>query len=178
MVLISFPWGTVYWCGLTSIQAWIFWSKVNLWNVNCARATAFIFDTRTGVLWKVSKSLRQKMSRPEGDSNLQPSDSRRMLYLIVLSVPDICCPMLFDTGPGGKEFFGMLTVRRQQHSFSTHERVFLGNGHGIISFPWGPVYWYGFTSIQAWISVYTSVIKCDINCLSNHRCNRCGLGMD
>ena len=34
-----------------------FWSKVNIWNVNCARATAFIFDTQTGVLVKVSKSF-------------------------------------------------------------------------------------------------------------------------
>ena len=41
-------------------------SKVNIWYVNCARATAFIFDTRTDVLVKVSKFLRQKMSRPEG----------------------------------------------------------------------------------------------------------------
>ena len=48
-----------------------FLSKVNIWNVNCARATAFIFDTRTGILVKVSKFLRQKMSRPEGDSNLR-----------------------------------------------------------------------------------------------------------
>ena len=31
-----------------------FCSKVNIWYVNCARATAFIFDTRTGVLVKVS----------------------------------------------------------------------------------------------------------------------------
>ena len=38
-----------------------FWSKANSWNVNCARATAFIFDTRTEVLVKVSKFLRQKM---------------------------------------------------------------------------------------------------------------------
>ena len=52
-----------------------FWSKVYIWNVNCARTTAFIFDTRTGVLVKVSKFLRQKMSRPEGDSNPQPSDT-------------------------------------------------------------------------------------------------------
>ena len=37
------------------------WSKVNIWNVNCARATAFIFDTRTGVLGKVSNFLRQKI---------------------------------------------------------------------------------------------------------------------
>ena len=48
-----------------------FWSKDNIWNVNCARVTTFI-DTGTGVLGKVSKSLRQKMSWPEGDSNPQP----------------------------------------------------------------------------------------------------------
>ena len=29
-------------------------SKVNIWNVNCARATAFVFDSRTDVLVKVS----------------------------------------------------------------------------------------------------------------------------
>ena len=46
-----------------------FWTKVNILNVNCARATAFIFETRTGVRVKVSTFLRQKMSRPEGDSN-------------------------------------------------------------------------------------------------------------
>ena len=44
----------------------IIWSKANIWNVNCAQATAFIFDTWTGVLVKVSKFLRQKMSRPKG----------------------------------------------------------------------------------------------------------------
>ena len=57
----------------------VFWSKVNIWYVNCAHATAFILDTRTGVLVKVSKFLRQKMSWPEGDSNPQPSDSCQML---------------------------------------------------------------------------------------------------
>ena len=35
------------------------WSKVNIWNVNCARATSFIFDTRTGVLGKVYISNRR-----------------------------------------------------------------------------------------------------------------------
>ena len=54
-------------------------SKVNIWNANCVQATAFIFDTPAGVLVKVSKFLRQKMSRPEGDSNPQCSDSCRML---------------------------------------------------------------------------------------------------
>ena len=46
-----------------------FWSKVDIWNVNCARATAFIFDTLTDVVVKVSKVLRQKMSRRERTSN-------------------------------------------------------------------------------------------------------------
>ena len=29
------------------------WSKVNIWNVHCAQATTFIFDTRTNVLAKL-----------------------------------------------------------------------------------------------------------------------------
>ena len=74
---------------------WYFWSKVKICNVNCARATAFIFDTRTGVLLKVSKFLRQKMYRPEGGSNPQPSDSCRMLLPIGISGRDICCPMFW-----------------------------------------------------------------------------------
>ena len=108
-----------------------FQSKVNIWNFYCARATAFIFDTRTSVLGKVSKLLRQKMSRPEGDSNPQPSYSCRMLQPIELSGPDICFPMLLNTGSGCidifkvKLTFEMLTVRGQQHSFSRQERVFL-----------------------------------------------------
>ena len=51
-----------------SNKCFYFWSKVDIWNVNCALATALIFDTRTDVLVKVSKFLRQKMSRPERDS--------------------------------------------------------------------------------------------------------------
>ena len=54
-------------------------SKFNIRNVNYARATSFIFDTGTGVLVKVSKFLRQKMSRHEGNSNPQHLDSYRML---------------------------------------------------------------------------------------------------
>ena len=50
----------------TGTQCWYFLSKANIWIVYCARATAFIFDTPTDVLVKVSKFLRQKMSRPEG----------------------------------------------------------------------------------------------------------------
>ena len=58
---------------------------VNIWNVNCAQATAFIFDSRTDVLVKVSMFLRQKISRPEVNSNPQPSDSCRMFWPFALS---------------------------------------------------------------------------------------------
>ena len=46
-----------------------FWSKVNIWNVNCARATAVIFDTRTDVLVKVSKFLKQHTMKQLLQSN-------------------------------------------------------------------------------------------------------------
>ena len=47
--------------------------KVNIWNVNCALTTAFIFDSRTDVVEKMLEILRQKMSRPRRDSNPRPS---------------------------------------------------------------------------------------------------------
>ena len=37
-----------------------FWNKVSIWNDNCARATAFTFDTRTVVLVIVSKIWERK----------------------------------------------------------------------------------------------------------------------
>ena len=42
-----------------------FFCKLNIWNVNYAQATAVIFDSRTNILVKVSKDLRQRMSRPD-----------------------------------------------------------------------------------------------------------------
>ena len=105
-------------------------NKADFWNVNCARTTAIIFDTRTDILVKMSKFLRHEMSRPEGTRTLQPSDSCQMFEPFELSGPDICCPMLSNTGFGGIDIFEvqltleMLTVREQQHSFSTYERMF------------------------------------------------------
>ena len=107
-----------------------FCDKVNIWNVNCAWVTAFIFDSRTDAFVKGAEDF-EKMSRLQGDLNPQPSDSRRILYLFELSGPDICCPMLLNSGFGGinifavKLTFDMLSVRGQQHSFLTHERMFL-----------------------------------------------------
>ena len=48
-------------CFLTlALAVDIFSSKANIWNVDCARATAFIFDTRTGALVKMSKICDRK----------------------------------------------------------------------------------------------------------------------
>ena len=66
-------------CWILALAYRYFLSKVSIWYVNCAQATAFIFDTRTDVLMKVSTFLRQKLSGPEGDSNPQPSYWCRML---------------------------------------------------------------------------------------------------
>ena len=88
----------------------MFWSKVNINNVNCARETTFIFDRQTVVLVKVSEFLRQNMSRPEGTRT--PN----------LRIHAECCNLLSYQG---KLTFEMITVRGQQHSFSTHERLFL-----------------------------------------------------
>ena len=57
------------------------------------------------------------MCRPEGDSNLQPSDSCRILQPFELSGPDICGPMFLNIGSGGVDIFEVkltfeiLTVR-------------------------------------------------------------------
>ena len=51
----------------------IFVYKVNIWSVNCARATAFIFDSRMDVLVELSFWDR-KCPDPRRGSNRQPSD--------------------------------------------------------------------------------------------------------
>ena len=50
----------------SSACTYFFLSKGNIWNVNCVRATAFIFNTQTDVFVKVSIILRQVMSQPWG----------------------------------------------------------------------------------------------------------------
>ena len=58
----------------------IFLRKVNIWNVNCARATAFIFDKWMGVLVKVSKFLRHKMENGGGGGG---GDSKPTMILSI-----------------------------------------------------------------------------------------------
>ena len=57
----------------------IFVCRINIWNANCVGArVSSIFDLRTDIFVKASKCLRQKMFRPEGDSNRQHSSSYQM----------------------------------------------------------------------------------------------------
>ena len=71
------------------------------------------------------------MSRPEGDSNPQPSDSCRMLKTDKLSGPDICCRMFFKHWLWRYRYFlsevsiWYVNCVGNSHSYSTHERVFL-----------------------------------------------------
>ena len=104
-------------------------------NVNFARATAFIFDTLTDVLVKLSKFCRKKMSLPVGDSNPPPSYSCRMLQPLELPGPDIWCRMFLAATKQLYEWFSpsvrpsvCLSVR---HTFLT---MFPSSYHHEINF--------------------------------------------
>ena len=121
------------WCFLWS-SPWI-----NVWvNIGEAgelrryRAHYGAIVMRTDVLVKVSKFLRQKVSRHKGDSNPQPSDSWWMLLTIWTIRAGHLLSHVLNTGFGDidiyfkvKLTFEILTLRRQQHSFSTHDRMCL-----------------------------------------------------
>ena len=114
---------------ITNATDQYFGSKFNIWNVNCARATAFIFGIRTGVLVKVSKLLIQKMSRSEGirtpNFRIHVECSNQLSYHgHTFAVP--CFYLISGSGVFEVNLtFEILNVRGQQHSCSTHERVFL-----------------------------------------------------
>ena len=81
------------------------WNKVNIWNVNCVRATAFIFDTQTDVLEQVSKFLRQKLSLPEGDSNPPTFEFMPNSLTIWAIRARHLLSHVFNTGSGGINIF-------------------------------------------------------------------------
>ena len=82
------------------------------------------------LLWKCQRFWDRKWLDLRG-TRPQPSDSCRIIYPFELSGLGICCPMLLNTSYGGiailevKLTFEMLAVYGQQHSLSTHGRVFL-----------------------------------------------------
>ena len=61
-----------------------FLSKV--WNVNCTRATAFIFDTRTGVLVKVSKFFRDLRGTRTPNLRIHAECSNSILWLQMIDM--------------------------------------------------------------------------------------------
>ena len=107
-------------------------SKVNIRFVDCVWATAFISDTTLGSSCESVEVWRQKISRPEGDSNPKTSDSCRMIKKIwAIRARHLLSHVFFNTGSDGidiyevKFIFGTLIVRGQQHSFLTHNRMLL-----------------------------------------------------
>ena len=110
-----------------AVRTNMFWSKIDIWNANCPRETAFISARKDVVLVKVSKLLRQNMSRPEGDSN-PPTFGFMLNVLIIWAIR--ARPLLahvFEYWLWRYRYFWckLLTVRGQQHLFSTHERMSL-----------------------------------------------------
>ena len=104
-------------------------SKVNIWNVNYARAITLIFDTRTDALLKVSKFLRQKMSRPQGDSNTKLGIHAECSNHLSYQGQTFAIPCFWRLALVVYIFlklsWHLVTSRGQQHSFSTYERMFL-----------------------------------------------------
>ena len=101
-----------------------FWSKVNIWTVNCARKTAFIFDTRTDVLVKVSKFWDIETENVSTWEGLEPPIFGFMpnaLTIWTIRARHLLSHV-WNPGSGGidiielKLTFELLTVRGQQHS--------------------------------------------------------------
>ena len=114
------------WVFVVDLFVWYFRSKVDIWNVNCARlctGNSIHFRRTNWFSCESVKVFEKKMSLPEGDSNPRPSDSCRMLQPFELSGPEICCPMFLKTCScyidifEEKLTFEMLTVRGQKHWF-------------------------------------------------------------
>ena len=111
----------------TNISYLIFWNtgssgidrlvcNVNIWNVNCVQATAFIFDSRTAVLVKGSGFLRQRMSQPEGDS-YPPTFGFMPNALTIWAIgPDISYHMFWNTVFGGIDIDSVQYTHKTPHS--------------------------------------------------------------
>ena len=79
----------------------IFVCKVNIWNVNYARATAFIFRLKNGCSWQSIDFFETENISTQGE--LEPPIFRFMpnALPVELPEPDTCCPMFSNTGSGG-----------------------------------------------------------------------------
>ena len=77
-------------------------SKINIWDVNCAQATAFILNTWMYVLVKVSVFETETVSTCGGLKHPTFGFMPNALTIWVIG-PDICCPMLLNTGSGCRD---------------------------------------------------------------------------
>ena len=91
------------------------------------------FRHTNGCSWESVKSFWDKPCvDPRGTRTPSPRIHAGCSNLLSYQGQTIAVPLLLNTSSGGKDIFEvkltfeMLTVRGQQHSFSTHERVFLG----------------------------------------------------
>ena len=97
---LSYPW-PVRKKKKSHIFIWYFVCKVNIWNVNDAWATSYIFDSRTNVRRKGLKREKGSFLRvvfcdknisTKGGLNPQPSDSYRVIYHLILRSQTFAIP--------------------------------------------------------------------------------------
>ena len=81
-----------------------FWSKVNIWNVNCAWATAFIFETNRCSCESVKVFETENVSTWGGH---EPPTFGFMLNALTIWAIRArhLLPMFFNTGSGGIDIF-------------------------------------------------------------------------
>ena len=108
-------------------------SKVNIWNVNCARETTFISTHERMFLWKCRSFWDRNCFYLRGtripNLRIQAEYSNHLNYHgQTFAVPS----HVFNAGLGGIDTFcSKVTIwnvpvrRGQQHSFSTHGLIFL-----------------------------------------------------
>ena len=116
-------------------QCRYYWSKVNIWNVNCARATALIFDTRTGArCWRKIQILDPlfRYSRIKSNynyfrplflprhRNLTPFLVPRLLSQRILGEPTYQLHWLFDIGVSWHSRESNCTGSYPQNDFENH----------------------------------------------------------
>ena len=107
-----------------------FWSKVDISYINCVRQQHSFSTHERVFLWKCQSFWDRKCLELRGTRTPNLRIHAECPNLLSCQGQTFAVPC-FDTGSGGidisevKSTFDMSTVRGQQHSFSTHERVFL-----------------------------------------------------
>ena len=89
----------------SNFDIYIYWSKANIWNINYARATAYIFDTRTDVLVKCQSLWNRKCLDLRGTRTPNLRIHAECSHHLSYQGQTFAVPCFFNTGSGGIDIF-------------------------------------------------------------------------